>query len=187
MPKSAIKEIILSILLLSSLPLHALEHEEHEHEQHQAHVHGKAELLVAVDFQDLEIVFHSPAINLIGFEHPPETQSEIKQLATAENILQQVDILFILPPEAGCSLQQLNIQLPFEKQSKENHAGHENDSHADFSCHYHYKCQSSARLTGFKAGLFDQFPLLEEIHGQAISGRGQHAFELHPDKNSVDL
>jgi hypothetical protein len=42
-----------------------------EHRQHGAHVHGLAILNLALDGQQIRIELHSPAANIVGFEHAP--------------------------------------------------------------------------------------------------------------------
>jgi hypothetical protein len=183
MPKTGMcLRILLALAVFVTLPVYA-----REHEQHEAHVHGHAELLVAMDARDLEIEFHSPLMNLAGFEHPPRNASEQQQIMAAGKLLQQAEMLFSLPAEAGCSLQDLDIELPFHEDEADTHTEHTPDIHTDFSGRYRYKCESPAELRQFRVQLFDQFPLIETIQVQVISDHGQHAVELYPGKDIVEL
>ena len=151
---------------------------EHSHE---AHVHGEAELLIAVDVHVMEIQFHSPAINLIGFEYSPQTPHEKQQLAKVRKQLQQPDQLFRLPPEAGCTLQHDDIEIPFQA------AAEEHEMHADFSGLYRYHCKTPAKINQIDIDLFEQFPLIEKIQVQLISDQGQRAFEQHPGQTIIEM
>lgn len=46
---------------------------EDNHGSHEAHVHGEAEMTLILQNDELAINFESPAANLVGFEHHPET------------------------------------------------------------------------------------------------------------------
>ena len=65
----------MTLMLAFGYPLSADEH-DHHYEQHQAHVHGEATLHVVVEGNTVEIELQSPAMNLLGFEHSPETQQQ---------------------------------------------------------------------------------------------------------------
>jgi len=186
MPKSFIPGVFFAgILLITTLPLFAVEHEVHE--QHAAHVHGQAELLVAIDSRLMQIEFHSPAFNLLGFEHPPRNLQETEQLANAAQLLEQGDVLFSLPHQAGCKLQKVDTQIPFGQASAKDHEAHTAEAHADFSGHYLFDCQTPKELRQFKVKLFDLFPLIGEIQGQVISTNVQRSLNLYPGEDIVDL
>lgn len=67
-----------------------------------AHVHGVANLEVAVDGATVSIALHSPLGNLSGFEHTPRNENERRQIRTMAARLHQADTLFALTPAAQC-------------------------------------------------------------------------------------
>lgn len=67
------------------------------------HVHGLAEITVAVDQHHLEIELISPAVNLVGFEHQAHSAEEIALVNRAQSMLSRADLLFSLP-DAKCTL-----------------------------------------------------------------------------------
>ncbi|HEY0340420.1 MAG TPA: DUF2796 domain-containing protein, partial [Steroidobacteraceae bacterium] len=73
--------LLLSILATS--PSHA-----DEFEQHPPHEHGKVTINAALDGNELVIEIDSPAINVIGFEHEPRTESERAAVNVAASLLQ---------------------------------------------------------------------------------------------------
>jgi|GEM_PF-4513782 len=56
--------------------------------------HGHGELNVVADQTEVHIKFHVPALNLVGFEHSPETPEQKDAIAAAVEQLQQANTLF---------------------------------------------------------------------------------------------
>jgi len=55
-------------------------HHDHDHEvlQHSAHLHGHAELTLALEGRALEINLASPAANIVGFEHKATSSEQLR-------------------------------------------------------------------------------------------------------------
>jgi hypothetical protein len=187
----------LLVTSLFCLPALAAEHpHEHAREQHQAHVHGEAELMLAVDGQMLELELISPAMNIVGFEHTPATPAQIEAVHQAVARLQEADSLFQLPPAAGCRLVDAEVETGLMATAGQHaheghpaesheHQGHqdERDGHAEFHAHYRYRCGKPEALDSMGVRLFEAFPGLHRLHAQTVSAHGQHQAELdkqHP-------
>ncbi|MBT8440651.1 MAG: DUF2796 domain-containing protein, partial [Gammaproteobacteria bacterium] len=168
---------------------HEHEHEQdHETEYHESHVHGTSELLLAIEGHQMEIHFQSPAVNLLGFEHKPQSPTQQQRFSSAVKTLAQADSLFGLPAGAECELEKADVQAPFEDVHDDH--GHEKQAeqeHADFSAHYHYHCKHTSKLTGLNVNMFEHFPLIELIRVQALSDKGQQSFELHSDHRQIEM
>jgi hypothetical protein len=198
--------ILLTCLLAGAA--FAAEHDHdpaHGHEQHGTHVHGEAQLLVALDGQALELELISPAMNVVGFEHPPHNAAQIAALRDAVEQLEQATRLFDLPADARCELLGAEVETSLTAEPEhhakhghdhgethhEDHAherhGAEDDGHAEFHARYRYRCQRPGRIDGMTVRLFRPFPGLQRIHAQAISPRGQQRAELDPDHNRLPL
>ena len=52
-----------------------------ETRQMDAHEHGAVEMNLAVDGSIVFIEIHSPSINIVGFEHPPESSEDKEAVA----------------------------------------------------------------------------------------------------------
>jgi hypothetical protein len=189
----------LIITFAFSMPLVA---GEHEHEQHDAHLHGEAELLVAVDGKRLEIEFMSPAMNIVGFEHHPSTEEQQAAVASAIATMKKPEVMLSLSPDAKCTLVSAAIDTPLagheahdkhekEGHEHEEHAEHEGEpaeeTHSDFTAHYRFNCEEPGKLTTMDIGIFKQFPGTESIEAQTISNRGQHKLDLTPEKTTLEL
>lgn len=182
---------LLAVMIYPGMAAYAQESDQehhHEHEYHDSHVHGTSELLLAIEGHEMEISFQSPAMNLVGFEHQPQSSQQQQQLSSAAKILGQADKLFSLPARAVCELEKADVHAPFEDEHDDHgHEKHDEEEHADFSAHYHYHCKDTTRLTGIDVKLFEYYPLIETIRVQALSDKGQQSFELHPDKHMIEM
>lgn len=178
--------LFLSSLALLTAPAYAQskKHDHHHHHAHahqeEAHVHGLAELHIAIEGNALLMQLHTPAYNLIGFEHQPTTESEKQQLAQAVAMLNAIDTLFGLPADAGCVVQSTIIQSSLlETQA------HAHGEHADFSAEYSLNCASPDALTHLDLSLTEHFPLMETIVVQSVSPAGQSRVELSAKQQRV--
>ncbi|NTS78197.1 DUF2796 domain-containing protein [Catenovulum sp. SM1970] len=87
---------MMSFIHLLALSLQ-LGHQDHSYDDGQhlaAHIHGQAELNIAVEQNQVAVEFISPAGNLLSFEHMAKTQAEKQQIQKTENQLNQTAQLF---------------------------------------------------------------------------------------------
>jgi len=167
-----------------------------------AHVHGVAQLNVAVDRDHLLIELDTPAMNLVGFEHPPNTDEQRAAVDAARRTLNDGDKLFAPNPEADCALMSAQVGLDLSTSSThtqehgdDTHSGHahnekhqhdgtvHNDAHAEYIFH----CRQPNALRGVTIGLFDAFPRTERVRVQLITATQQAARELRPDDDRLAL
>ncbi|MBL1234806.1 MAG: DUF2796 domain-containing protein [Rhodobiaceae bacterium] len=137
-----------------------------------AHVHGVANLAVAVDAQTIVMDLEMPLVNLVGFEHEPANELEKKALTRAAQTLAQGDRLFQLSAAAGCTLTSKTIEMPT----------FDHDTHQDVDARYHYHCMSVAELRSLKVILFDAFKHIETLKTIYIDDERQLAKTLTPDQ-----
>ncbi len=96
--------------------------------QQSAHVHGFASINLAIDSDELQIEFISPAESIVGFEYEPDTDSERKAVADAIALLRKPENLFDLPASAECALHEVEAERHAEgghDEHDEEHAGHD--------------------------------------------------------------
>jgi len=116
------RHALASLLLLSSLqPLSSFAAEKH--------VHGEAELFIAVEGKKVLIEMESPADNFLGFEHEPRTDKQ-KALVTKTNALLQSHSNLITLNGGGCKQVDAFIESPFIEHQDEHKHGH-HDEHKD--------------------------------------------------------
>ena len=104
--------------------------------QQSAHVHGLASINLAIDDEELQLEFVSPAESIVGFEYEPSTAAERKAVADAIALLRNPAKLFVLPASAGCELHEVEAERHAEGEHEE-HASHEDhgDEHAEHEEH----------------------------------------------------
>ncbi|MGN7611716.1 DUF2796 domain-containing protein [Magnetococcales bacterium HHB-1] len=123
---------------------------------HKPHVHGIGELHIATEGRTLSIEWESPSMNIIGFEHTPQTDQEKQSLNRAIQNLKRASSLFKLPSEAACQIKKVEINselLPkhhaashdknhqhekhgHEHKETDHHDAHHADHHADHHDHH---------------------------------------------------
>ncbi len=83
---------------------------EKEHRQHDAHVHGAAKLTIVSEGKELLIELHSPAMNILGFEHSPKNDQQKALIVKTGNILSNIDNVITLPASSKCELEHAEIE-----------------------------------------------------------------------------
>ena len=174
------------ILSCASLLVLADEHDSHGHREHAAHEHGVGQLNVVVEGDVLQLELVSPAMNIVGFEHKPETHRQELAVEEAVVILMKGEQVFILPAAARCQLQEADVDTELLADAGHDD-GHEGETHADFDATYIFKCATPDRLQYVDVQLFSLFPGTGEIDAQVISSSGQSVVELGPQSVRLRL
>ena len=102
--------------------------------QLDAHNHGFGELNVAIEGQTVVIELNSPAFNIVGFEHSPETNKDKAAIKDAVSVLNDGSKLFLFPTTAGCRLASVHIGsslIDGQHSAHKNHDGDHKDSKHD--------------------------------------------------------
>ncbi|MBK1649250.1 DUF2796 domain-containing protein [Rhabdochromatium marinum] len=160
---------------------HEPQHEQEiEHRQHGTHVHGIAALNLALDGQEMQLELHSPAANIVGFEHAPASEEQHATLDQAVARLKDGDSLFKFNAAAACHMQAATVtsELLDEAPDHEHEHEHAGETHADITATYRFECGTPEQLTQLSVELFGTFSGMEEIKVQYITERTQGATEL---------
>lgn len=138
------------------------------------HVHGQAELDIAIEESSIALMLVSPLDNILGFEHTPRTDAERKQADDAQKALAQGDRLFVIDEGAGCTTEKISVPTLYEDTHNHGHAGHAG-MHADAELTVQYRCASGHNVKVIDtAALFDAFPRLQTLQVQ-LAGPGRQA------------
>lgn len=143
--------------------------EDEPFEEHHAHEHGVATLEVAVEATQLVLQFRSPAMNLLGFEHPPRSAQDQAAVSRATGWLRQPATQFQPSAEAACRLVKSEVTAPDWKHSSE---------HSEFSASYEFNCRQPAALRYLDVQLLRLLDADMKIEAQVASTQGQHTAEL---------
>ena len=159
-------------------------HDDNHNHAHQegAHVHGLAELNVALEGEQLLIQLQSPAYNIVGFEHKAGTQEEQRQLDHAMAQLRATETLFSLPSAAQCTIKNVKVHSPLLEKKTTDRL-----EHADIEAEYNYSCKSPEALTHLNVQLLAIFPLMEKITVQTVTSKGQSRVELSLEETRIQF
>ena len=166
-----------------------------------SHVHGNAELNVVLMGQQLQVEFVSPAINLLGFERPPNTDEET---ATLNNTIEQLQrggwLIEAFPTTCQLSTEEFEAPVYDEHESSEHDHEHESsehdhehesgdhhaEAHSNFRVTYLYDCDSAPRKQ-LKMLAFDHYSGVETLTVQWIADQKQGYARLNKDNPVLDL
>lgn len=168
---------------------------------HSSHTHGIGHLNIAIEGSDIYAEVKSPAANIVGFEHQPETRKQEEALSSAIGALKAGGQLFIFTPKAGCKMTSSEIISDLEENHLETDATHENHDkheakdghheeetvHGDFEAQYRFTCEQPKKLRSIKMAIFSTFPLLEQLQTQMSTPKGQTAMVLDHDKDVIEV
>lgn len=179
-------------------------------QEQQPHVHGLAELHVVLDGDQLEIEFHSPAMNLLGFEHRANNAEQHALVDKAKGTLAKAETLFQFQPST-CKLtlhetdfSSVTGDKDGEEHKDEHHVHHDNASHdkdehhgkehdkkgeerhhSDIKAHYHFQCKNPGELRLMTTSIPTVFPGVHALHAQWVINGHQGATTL--DKQQRDI
>jgi hypothetical protein len=178
--------------------------------QHDAHVHGVAEITLAVEGREVEIVLMAPAMSVVGFEHEATSEVQVEAVSSARELLNNGAALFSFKG-ARCELQQADVDVSAVLKSAEtghnrqdDHDAHGSEeeshgddesrgaddgeqSHSDISAHYTFVCAQGETLQAVSVGA-EALPFgLESINAAWVSDRAQGAVQLTATKRLIQL
>jgi hypothetical protein len=163
--------------------------------QLDAHEHGSANLNLAIDGNRVFISFESPAINIVGFEHPPHDDSQHAAIEQAKAALIEFETIFNFAESANCHLSSASSDWLGEHE-EEGHEEHEDGvedhseeevTHTEFAAEYNLDCKNMSALDKVNVLLFKRFQNILDIDVQAITPNGQFAFELDKENTLINL
>ena len=119
------KPTILAVVIGMTVSASVLANEEFR--SHEAHVHGKVEVNIAQDGQELLVEVTAPGADVVGFEHAPETAEQKKVFEQAIAQLNKPEDLFGFN-NASCTLKFKSVTNTLEG-DHDNHEGHDHAEH----------------------------------------------------------
>ena len=126
------KPTILAVFIGMTVSTNVLANEEFR--SHKAHVHGKVEVNIAQDGQELLVEVTAPGDDVVGFEHAPETAEQKTVFDKAIAQLNKPEELFGFN-NASCTLKFKSVTNTLEGEHDDHeghhHAEHDHDNHED--------------------------------------------------------
>jgi hypothetical protein len=179
-----------------------------EQRHHKAHVHGVAQINVALEDDQLYIEFTSPGANIVGFEHQPKTEEQKIAVHEAIATLKAGEKLFVMAPSAGASLMESDVDTGMkidtgsesedrheheardhraekQKHNAEHQKENEHEQHSEFKAVYRFACKAPDKLSHMDVMLFRIFKGIEHIKVQILTPKKQTSVELNAKKNRI--
>ncbi|MDY6828879.1 MAG: DUF2796 domain-containing protein [Pseudomonadota bacterium] len=162
-----------------------------------AHVHGLAELLVVLDGAQLDIELHSPAMNLLGFEHQATSPEEQVIVENTKELLANASGLFQLSPahcqfshhrvDFGSVVEQRSTPEGSGHRGADEHGEHDDHGHSDIRAHYRYHCDQPGQLKSLTTRIPIEFPGVESLQVQWVIDNRQGAATLNEHRHHLNF
>ncbi len=106
--------------------------------QHDAHEHGHAILNAAQEGNELEVSIEVPAMDMVGFEHQPETDKQRALIKQIEAALLKGNDVITFAKAADCHLEKAKVESALLSEHEEHGDHHEEhgDHHEEHSDHH---------------------------------------------------
>ncbi len=164
--------------------------DKHNHPFQKKHVHGVAELNLALEGNQLELSLDSPAVNIIGFENRATTSEQTQSVNSAKQILESVDKLFLFNGTV-CYIKNKHIDFSsVMKEGKKNHHDTHNEYkilHTEISAHYRFDCAKSTNLTSITVAFLEHFPGINKLKVMWVTHTAQGAVDLTQKSKLIRL
>ncbi|MDH3666253.1 MAG: DUF2796 domain-containing protein [Paracoccaceae bacterium] len=202
----------LAAIIAIALPAYA-----QQDRQLDAHEHGVGLLNIAFEGDQVAMELEAPGADIVGFEHPPESDEDRAAISGAIAVLATPLELFSIPDAAGCTVVEANAALVGENADHEEHGhGHGHDhaeegehkehadegehkehageehhedeeGHTEFRAEYLLACTAPDTIDRIAFPYFSQFPNARELEVQMISDKGTQGFEIERDSPVLSL
>ena len=140
----------------------------------KAHVHGAAQISIAMEGLKGEVEFEAPADGVIGFESEAKTPAQKKIVQDALATLKTRGAeLVVFPAASGCKLTPKEVDLH-----------REGPQHAEVHAHYDLAC--SKPVSGeIKFGVTKLFPKTREVSVTFVSDQSQKSAKIVGDLGAL--
>ena len=161
----------------------------------EAHVHGIAEINLVMEGEDLHLVFQSPAMNLVGFEHAPKTEADHQAVDQTADRLKNGESLFIPNHTASCEQESVTLESALleeaehhqEHKAHQEHEHHKASEHSEFLATYRFHCVAPDQLKSIEVNVFQTFPTTQTINAMFVTQGRQGARRLSAKNNILKI
>jgi Protein of unknown function (DUF2796) len=164
-----------------------------EKRQLEAHVHGVAEVNIAVEGTKATVEIRAPAENIMGFEHEARTDSDKKKRDAALTLLRsRVDQMVLFDPKLRCKSSEMQAAVTEEREARgqEKHAVKEqkvSGEHREVQGTFSVACSAPLAGSRVRFGITKVFPEIHEVKVQVLGDSGQSGATIKNDKDEVRL
>ena len=188
----------LAALAFAAVPAFAAD----EHRELGPHQHGHGILNIAVEKNRVSMDLDVPGMDIVGFEHKPESASDKTTAAKAEKLLADALVLFKVPASAGCKVTQAKVAIEAEdadvkdaskkedeakSTEKSGDAHEEHKGHNDYNVSYVLDCTKPSEITSIQFDYFTSFEGAKALTVNVVSEKAQNSYEVTREKPMLDL
>jgi hypothetical protein len=161
--------------------------------QHEAHVHGVAEINIAVEGLKATVEIHAPAENIMGFEHEARTDTDKKKSDAALALLRStMDHIIIFDSNLRCKASEVRTTVAEEPEAhgKEKHPSNEQTvtgEHREVEGTFAVNCAAPLAGSRVKFAVTKVFPEIHELKVQVLGDTGQSGATIKNDEGEVRL
>ena len=138
-----------TVLAAGILVLASAAHAQEQHRQLGPHLHGHGTLAIAVEDNTIQMELVAPGMDIVGFEHEPDTSRQRRAVEAALADLGQPLTLFAMPDSAGCTVTFADVKIVTDEDEHSHDDGHshgdggDGHSHGDGHGHDHGNAQAA--------------------------------------------
>jgi hypothetical protein len=147
-----------------------------------AHVHGQAQLQLAIDQSQVVLSFSSPLDNFLGFERAPKDEAEQEKVKQLLLQLQNPLLWIELNPAAQCQAGQIELDSPVLTGKQKSN---DEKKHGDLRFDVELQCKNPQHLRSLKAKLLQQYKGVHRLKVEVVHAGGQHAKTLQAEETSM--
>ncbi|HEY3169269.1 MAG TPA: DUF2796 domain-containing protein [Candidatus Binatia bacterium] len=184
----------LSVSLVSVFLLVAREGAAAEKRHAEAHVHGVAEINIAVEGRKIVVEFRTPTEGLMGFEHEAKNDAEKrKRDAPLKLINDKFPEMVILDRKPGCRSEGGKVAIvqsdPDDRKDKNHGSGDHKMSgeHREVHATFTFECRGDPVGSRVQFGVTKLFPEIHELKVQVLSDAKQSGATIKKDQGDVRL
>ncbi len=155
------------------------------------HQHGVASLDVVIEGAIVALEFHSPAYDLVGFEHAPRDADQQRRVEDAVATLAEGAGISVRAGDDDCTRVDSRTGQPFsgeaerhdESESHDDHGHgdkHDREQHSDFFAEWTFDCGDRV-MSQIAVDVFDRFTSIQRVRVRSIGPEGQSATDLTVD------
>jgi hypothetical protein len=167
-----------------------------EKRRHEAHVHGVAEINIAVEGTKATVEFRAPAENVMGFEHEAKSETDRKKRdAALEQLRAKMDQMVFFDAKLGCKFSDVKTAIVEPKgdhakaesgkdaPKDQKKSGEHREVHGTFSV----ECDKALAGSRVRFGVSKIFRDIQEIKVQVLGDSGQSGATIKRDKGDIKL
>jgi Protein of unknown function (DUF2796) len=158
----------------------------------EGHVHGVAEINIAVEGKKIVVEFRTPTEGLMGFEHEAKSDAERRKRDTALKLINdKFPEMVILERKPGCRFEggkATIVRSDSKDADSRGHGDHEKSGeHREVRGTFSFECQSDPAGSRVRFGVAKLFPDIHEIKVQVLSDAKQSGVTIKKDQGEVRL